>query len=307
MYIEIKHLRTLKILHQTGSFGAAAKRLHLSQSALSHQLRALEQYLEMPLVIRATRPVTFTPAGKRLLALAEQVLPAVQAAERDLARLGGGQAGRLFIVVECHSCFEWLLPTMDAYREAWPEVEMDLTLGYSFDPLPALVRGEVDLVITSDPKTLAGINYEPLFAFQVLLVMAKDHPLATKRWIEPCDLRDQALITYPVERERLDVFRKFLDPAGVQPASHRTCELTAMMLQLVASHRGVCVLPNWTLTEYLARDYVAARPLGPEPVWGTLYAALRQAESGLAYCQEFLETAREVSFRNLPGIRVAKT
>ncbi len=307
MYLELKHLRTLTMLSRTGSLGAAAKRLHLSQSALSHQLRALEEYLGMPLVLRTTRPFAFTPAGKRLLALAEQILPAVQAAERDLARLRSGQAGRLFIVVECHSCFEWLLPTMDAYREAWPEVEMDLTLGYSFDPLPALVRGDVDLVITSDPNPLAGIVYEPLFAFQALLAMAKDHPLAAKRWIEPQDLRDQVLITYPVERERLDVFRKFLDPAGVQPASHRTCELTAMMLQLVASHRGVCVLPNWALAEYLARDYVAARPLGPQPVWGTLYAALRQAESGLAYCQEFLETAREKSFRNLRGIRVAKT
>ncbi|GAB6068095.1 transcriptional regulator MetR [Methylothermus subterraneus] len=295
MHLELKHLRALSLLHQTGSLAAAAARLHLTQSALSHQLKALEEALGVALVRRGARPLRFTPAGQRLLALAEQVLPQVLAAERDLLRLRQGQAGRLYIVVECHSCFEWLLPTLDAYREAWPEVELDLVLGYSFEPLPALLRGDVDLVITSDPQALAGVAYEPLFAFEVLLAMAKDHPLAAKRWIAPEDLRDQVLITYPVERERLDVFCKFLDPAGVQPAGHRTCALTAVMLQLVASRRGVCALPDWALAEYLARAYVAARPLGPEPVKGTLYAALRQAESDLAYCRQFLEMARERS------------
>ncbi len=303
MYLELKHLRTLEALHRTGSLVAAARRLHLTQSALSHQLKALEDRFGVPLVIRKSRPLTFTPAGKRLLDLAAQVLPQVAAAERDLVRLGGGQAGRLFIVIECHSCFEWLLPTMDAFRGDWPEVEMDLTLGFSFEPLPALLRGDVDWVVTSDPQPVAGIAYEPLFAFQVLLAVARDHPLAAKPWIEPQDLADQTLITYPVERHRLDVFRRFLDPAGVQPAAQRTCELTAMMLQLVASRRGVCVLPNWALAEYLARDYVAARPLGPEPLWGTLYAAVREGERDLPYVKGFLETARTVSFRNLKGIR----
>ncbi len=295
MYLELKHLRTLSALHQTGSLVAAASKLHLTQSAVSHQLKALEAYLGIPLVLRSTRPVSFTPTGERLLALAEQVLPAVQAAERDLARLKEGRAGRLYLVVECHSCVEWLLPTMDAYREVWPEVEMDLTLGYSFDPLPALVRTEVDVVITSDPKPLAGIAYAPLFEFQVLLAMANDHPLTAKRWIEPEDLCDQVLLTYPVERERLDVFCKFLDPADVKPAGHRTCALTAVMLQLVASRRGVCALPDWALAEYLARGYVTARPLGPKPVKGTLYAALREADSRLAYYREFLEIARKQS------------
>lgn len=295
MYLEIKHLRALYFLWQTGSVSAAARRLHLTQSALSHQLRALEEYLGVALVLRTTRPLTLTPAGQRLLALAEQVLPQVMAAERDLARLRQGQAGRLYLVVECHSCFEWLLPTLDVYRKAWPEVEIDLAFGPNLDPLPALVGGEVDLVITSDPIPWAGIVHEQLFAFEVLLALAKDHPLTAKRWIEPQDLQDQVLITYPVERERLDIFTQFLDPAQVKPAGHRTCTLTALMLQLVASRRGVCALPDWVLAEYLARDYVAARPLGPKPVRRTLMAALREADSSLAFVQEFLDLARAKS------------
>jgi len=306
MYLELKHLRTLKMLKQTGSLVGAAQRLHLTQSALSHQLKALEDQVGTSLVIRKSRPLTFTTAGKRLLSLADTVLPQVQAAERDLVRMSGGEAGRLFIVIECHSCFEWLLPAMDVYREDWPDVEMDLTLGFSFEPLPALKRGDVDLVISSDPQSIDGVVYEPLFSFEVMLAMAPDHPLTGKTWIAPDDLADQVLITYPVERERLDVFRKVLDPAGVQPLGHRTCELTAMMLQLVASRRGVCVLPNWALTESLQKHYVTARPFGPDSMWGTLYGAVREGEEELAYVKGFLETARTVCFRNLQDIRPAR-
>lgn len=305
MFLEIKHLRTLKTLHDSGSLVAAASRLHLTQSALSHQLKGLEELCGASLFFRKSRPLTFAPAGQRLLALAEQILPAIQAAERDLARLGSGAAGRLNIVIECHSCFEWLMPTMDRYRENWPEVEMDLTLGFSFEPLPALLRGDVDLVITSDPVDIGGLCYQPLFAFQALLAMANDHALCQKSWIEPEDLRHEMLITYPVERSRLDIFNYFLEPAGVEPAGQRTSELTVMMLQLVASHRGVCALPNWALAPYLERAYVAARPLGKEGIWTTLHAALRKEEEHLPYLIDFLETARDVSFKTLKGIKAA--
>ncbi|MDX1657071.1 MAG: LysR family transcriptional regulator, partial [Candidatus Competibacteraceae bacterium] len=264
MFLEIRHLRTLVMLRDTGSVVQAAERLHLTQSALSHQAKALEDYFGLALFVRKSRPLRFTPAGQRLLALADKVLPAVSTAERDLARLVGGQAGRLHIAIECHSCFDWLLPTMDAFRANWPEVELDIITGYSFDPLPALSRGDVDFVVTADPLGDAALSYRPLFSYQGMLALAQDHLLASKPRIEPEDLLDQTLITYPVERSRLDVFKHFLTPAGVEPTAVRTTELTAMIMQLVASHRGVAALPSWVLTEYLARNYVAARPLGAQ-------------------------------------------
>ena len=227
------------------------------------------------------------------------------ATERDLARLAGGRAGRLNIAIECHSCFEWLMPTMDAFRDNWPEVEMDILTSISFAPLPALLRGEADLVVTSDPIDDPGIAYRPLFSYQGTLALARNHPLAARVWIAPGDRADETLICYPVERERLDVFKHFLDPAGVEPAAIRTTELTVMIMQLVASRRGVAALPSWVLTEYLARDYVAARPLGREPFWCTLYAAVRADERDLAYLGDFIDTARGTAFRVLHGIRAA--
>nr|WP_163501856.1 LysR family transcriptional regulator [Halomonas socia] len=303
--LELRHLRTLIALRDAGSLVEAAERVHLTQSALSHQLKDLEERLGSPLFLRKTRPVEFTRAGQRLLALAEQILPQVRMAERDLARLAGNEQGRLHMAIECHSCFQWLMPTIDYFRDHWPEVEVDIPGGHHFDPLPALAREQLDLVITADPQPLAGVHYEPLFRYQGLLAVAKQHRLAGRAWITPDDLAEETLITYPVEHARLDVFSQFLDPAGVEPREIRTAELTIMMMQLVASGRGVCALPNWALTEYLERDYVRGVVLGEEGMWSTLFAAIREETREAPWMEDFLRTARETSFAVLEGIKPA--
>jgi LysR family transcriptional regulator for metE and metH len=243
-----------------------------------------------------------------VLDLADRFLPEVAAVENRLGHMAGGTEGRLHIAIECHSCFQWLLPTMDRYREGWPEVEMDLSLGFSFHPLPALVRGDIDLVVTSDPDPdLRGIHYEPLFRHEMLLAVNVRSPLADKPWVAPEDLAGETLITYPVCRDRLDIFTGFLEPAGVAPAAVRTSELTVMIVQLVASRRGVTALPSWALDEYRDQSQLRTRPLGPKGLWSTLYAAVREEDIDTPYVQAFVDLARAVSAERLTGIQPAAT
>jgi LysR family transcriptional regulator for metE and metH len=300
--LEIRHLRTLAALRDTGSLVEAADRVFLTQSALSHQIKDLEERLGGALFVRKTRPVRFTAVGQRLLRLADEILPLLHGAERDLERLAGGAAGRLHMAIECHSCFEWLLPAINAYREAWPDVELDISSGFNFAPLPALARGDLDLVITSDPIRELDLAFLPLFSYEAQLALAATHRLAAKSWIEAEDLRTEVLICYPVDRGRLDVFTAFLDPAGVEPLRVRTAELTPMMIQLVASGRGVTCLPNWALYEYLQKDYVVARSLGEEGVWPTLFAATRRDDADAPFMQAFVETSIATCFRTLVGV-----
>ena len=178
--LELRHLRTLAALRDTGSLVEAAERVYLTQSALSHQLKDLEDRLGCPLFVRKTRPLRFTSAGKRLLRLADEVLPMVHGAQRDLERLAGGESGRLHMAIECHSCFEWLLPAINRYRESWPDVELDIASGFNFAPLPALGRGDLDLVITADPMRELDVTYCPLFSYEAQLAVAPSHPLAKK-------------------------------------------------------------------------------------------------------------------------------
>lgn len=305
--IDIRHLRTLVALRDTGSLAEAAELLHLTQSALSHQLKGLEDGLGLSLFARKTQPPRFTRAGERLLELADLVLPALRAAERDIGKLKNGRAGRLVMAIECHSCFEWLMPALNRYREHWPEVELDFTSGFHGDAQDALARRELDLVVTSNPDPRRGeLRFVPLFDYEAVLVVAPGHALAAQACVQPADLARETLITYPVDEDRLDVFSHFLQPAGVRPQKIRHSELTLMMVQLVASGRGVCALPSWAAQEYVQRGWVKTLPLGSGGIWRTLYAAVREEEAEIAFVQDFLVTARETSAQTLAGIRAVK-
>lgn len=304
--LETKHLNLLLAIHELGSLVEAAERLHVTQSALSHQLRDLEQRLNLTLLNRRTRPASFTPAGGRLLTLAQHVLPQIEEAERELLQLAGGRSGRLHLAIECHSCFQWLMPTLDRYRSDWPEVELDLTAGFNFTPQSALRRGDLDMVITSDPVAADDLLFLPLFRYELVLAVPSSHSAVKRGHVMPPELANETLIAYPVERERLDVFTAFLNPAGVEPQAVRTAELTPMMVQLVASGRGLSALPNWALAEYLNQGLVSAVRLGEEGVWRTLYAAVRKDEAEKAYIKAFLELAKRISAQHLQGIHQVK-
>lgn len=301
-HIELRHLRLLQAVSEAGGLTAAAERLHLTQSAVSHQLKALEEALGLPLVERAARPAQLTAAGRRLLALAYAALPQVDAALRDLSKLRDGDAGELRIAVECHTCYDWLMPAMDSYRDVWPGVDLDLLGGFRADPVGLLLAQQADLVITSDPAPRAGVTYAPLFGFDMLALLPPGHPLAARKYLLPRDFADHTLITYPVPEDRLDLVRRVLAPAGIKPP-RREAQLTVAILQLVASRRGLAALPAWAVAPYLERGYVVARPIGKHGLWAELHVAVREADAGRAFVADFIETIKRDSFARLPGIR----
>ena len=301
-HIEFRHLRLLQAVVDSGGLTAAAERLHLTQSAVSHQLKALEAALEQPLLERASRPLQLTTAGKRLLQLAEATQPLVEAALRDLAKLKDGEAGELRIAVECHTCYDWLMPAMDAYRVAWPRVELDLLGGFQSDPVGLLLENRADLVITSEMSARKGVVFTPLFGFEMLALLPPDHALATKKFLLPADFANETLITYPVPEDRLDLIRRVLAPAGIKPA-RREAQLTVAILQLVASRRGLAALPAWAVEPYLQRGYITARAIGKHGLWGELHAAARAGDASRAYVMDFIETVKRESFARLPGVR----
>ncbi|WP_299282837.1 LysR family transcriptional regulator [uncultured Tateyamaria sp.] len=301
MHIEFRHLRTIKAIHEAGGLAKAADQLHITQSALSHQVKGLEDQAGVELFVRRSKPLKLSAAGMRLLRLANQVLPQVEAMQAEFTGLRDGSSGRMHIAIECHACFEWLFPVLEVFRRSWPDVDVDIRPGLAFDALPALMKEEVDLVVSSDPEDLAGVAFVELFDYAPVFVAASAHPLAQKDYIDAADFRDQTLITYPVERTRLDVFSQLLIPAKVEPAAVRQAELTAVILLLVASNRGVSVLPDWVVREVkYSSDYVT-RPLTKDGLTRRLYAAVREDDLGKPYMDKLIELAR-VEARKLQSV-----
>ena len=297
MHIEFRHLRTIKAIHDHGGVARAADVLNITQSALSHQIKGLEDQAGVELFVRRSKPMKLSAAGMRLLRLAEQVLPQIESLSAEFAALRDGKSGRLHIAIECHACFEWLFPVLESFRKQYGDVDVDIRPGLAFDALPALMKEEVDLVISSDPEDLPGVTFTPLFDYSPVFVAAATHPLAGKPFIEAADFRGETLITYPVERSRLDIFSQLLTPAKVEPAAIRQVELTAVILLLVASNRGVSVLPDWVVREVkYSSDYIT-RPLTTHKVTRTLYAASRSEDLDKPYMGELIRLAGQEARR----------
>ena len=301
--IELRHLRTLLALEETGSVSLAAERVFLTQSALSHQIRVLENYFETPLFERKSSPIRFTPAGERLLKLGHELLPKVATAERELIQIVQGDAGELRVAVECHTCFDWLMPAMGEFRPKWPQVELDIVSGFHADPIALLLTNRADLAIVSEAIPQAGITYQPLFSYEMVGICAPDHELANKMVWQAEDFANETLITYPVPDDMLDLLRKVLLPKGINP-TRRHSELTIAIVQLVASKRGIAALPYWAVMPYVEKNYVVERKITNTPLQSELYAAMREGDMNLAYLNDFCVIVRQEGFANLPGLSI---
>ncbi|MCH1412460.1 MAG: LysR family transcriptional regulator [Rhodobacteraceae bacterium] len=275
MHIEFRHLRTIRAIHEAGGVARAANLLNTTQSALSHQIKGLEEQTGVELFIRKSKPIRLSSAGQRLLKLANKILPEIDALQSEFEDLRSGKSGRLHIAIECHACFEWLFPVLEKFRQKWPDVDIDIKPGLAFDALPALQKENVDLVISSDPEELPGITFTHLFDYKSVFISSAKHRLSKKKWIEASDFAKETLITYPVERSRLDVFSQLLIPNKVEPAQIRQADLTSIILFLVASDRGVTVLPDWVVAEFRNNSEYAIKPLNKKGIERGLFAATR--------------------------------
>jgi LysR family transcriptional regulator for metE and metH len=239
-----------------------------------------------------------------LLKLADDILPKIASAENELASLKEDVNGRLHMAIECHSCFQWLMPALREYQISWPSVTLDFSSGFGFEPLPALVAGELDLVITSDAQPRSEIHYEPLFDFEMKLIMSTTHELASKALIEPQDLQNQTMLSYPVQKNRLDVVKHFMQPAGVEPLKWKQSDNTLMLVQMVSAGLGVAALPNWAISEFSKQGLITSKPLGAG-LKRRLFAAVRTSDGEKRYLKSFFETAKQQSQSHLDGISIA--
>ena len=266
--IERIHLEIVRAVDRYGSVTRAAESLCLTQPALSHSIARLERVAGTRLWRRQGRTVRLTEAGRYLLQSADRIVPELEEIDRRLAEFAAGSRGLLRIGMECHPCYDWLLGVLPAFLDAQPKIDVDVTQRFQFTGLDALLNHEIDLVVTPDPVNIPGVRYEPVLDYELRLVVAAGSPLAARAWagsastaarpaaeaagrkadgaaVRAADLADQTLLTYPVPRDRLDVFTRLLIPAGVVPAETREVETTELMLAMVAAGRAVTTLPSW--------------------------------------------------------------
>lgn len=289
--LDRNHLAILREIDRQGSMTAAADKLFLSQSALSHTIKKLEQQLGTPLWLREGRLLRLTQAGYYLLSVANRLLPQLEHAEAVVGQIAEGQRGTLRIGMECHPCYQWLLKVVAPYLERWRQVDVDVKQKFQFGGLGALLGYDIDVLVTPDPLQRPGLVFTPVHDYEQVLVVSRGHPLAGREWVVPEDLADETLITYPVDIERLDIFNQFLLPAGIMPRRHKTIETTDILLQMVAANRGVAALPRWLVQEYAHRMPLVPVRLGQAGLDKQIFLGVREAELDVDYLAAFLDMA----------------
>lgn len=286
--IQRVHLEILQALHQHGTLSEASQSLFLTQSALSHSIRKLEDQLGVALWEKQGRGLRLTQAGEYLLQVSDELLPRLEQAETTLKAFGEGRRGMLRIGMECHPCYEWLLTVVDPYLKRWPDVDIDVMQRFRFNGIEALKQHRVDVLITSDPVQDSALRHQAVFNYELKLVVSADHPLAGQTSVTPEALSQQHLITFPVAHERLDVYTQFLIPEGRAPRHQQEVEAMEIMVQLVAANRGVCTLPDWLAERYRAQYDLKVLSLGDAGVAKTLYLIYRATDAGIDYLADFV-------------------
>ncbi|RJF98488.1 LysR family transcriptional regulator [Noviherbaspirillum saxi] len=291
--LERIHLAVIREVDRQGSLTAAAEVLCLTQSALSHTIKKVEQQLGTAIWTREGRNLRLTQAGQYLLGLSNRLLPQLEHAEQLMRQYAEGQRGALRIGMECHPCYQWLLKVVSPYLTSWPDVDVDVKQKFQFGGIGALFGYEIDVLVTPDPLHKPGLCFEPVFDYEQVLVVGRQHPFARQAHVTPKQLAGEILITYPVEIERLDIYNQFLLPAGCMPRKRKVIETTDIMLQMVATGRGVAALPGWLVAEYAEKMAVVPVRLGRHGIAKQIFLGTRETDLDIEYLRAFVELARQ--------------
>jgi len=269
MKLELRHLNLVRTVVEEGGLTRAGQRLGISQSALSHQLRDIEDQLGVSLFHRVGRRLTLAPAGDRILRAARLVLPEIERAELDLGQDPSQTVGTIRIGVDDDSCYCWLSGILRRFGRKYPNIELRLVTQSGEKPLLGLRSNELDLALISQPLREKQIKFYELFEDELVAVLAAGHSLSGKKYLQAKDFGNETLFCSGRFSESL-LHQRVLRPVGIWPRALTEINLIESALELVKYEFGVAVLPRSAIEHYLPIGNIRALPItshGLRRVW----------------------------------------
>jgi LysR family transcriptional regulator for metE and metH len=303
--LEIRHLRMAAAVAASGSVTRAAADLHLTQSAISHQLKDIEERLGTPLFLRVGKRMVPTPAGERVLAAARRVLDDVVATEEEVRRLATERAGVLRVCAQCNTGYHWLPEVVEAFRRSHPAVDVVLSIECTTTPIDALLDGRLDLAIVTQEVEHQRVRVRPLFEDEHAAIVAPDHPFASRPFVRAEDFAGERLLLYSGSSEESFTVQRILRPAGVTPAQVSFVMLTEAILAMVRARLGISVLQTWSVEPAIRAGDVRAVPITPGGIQRRWSAATLRAAPPSSYVDAFVElvATRAMPARHAPRAR----
>lgn len=287
MILEVKHLQLVEALAEFGTLTNAGKHLHLTQSALSHQLVDLERRLGTPLFHRVGRRLVPTAAGDQLLRSATRTLNILRRTEATLERIANGREAVLRFSTECYTAYHWLSPLLAEYARRCPKVEVQVVAEATRRPIDALLAGRIDIGVGVDFPEDDRVDLTPLFEDELVLITAPNHRLASRDYVTAADFATEHLFAYAESRADIVLFRYLLDPAGVTPRRVSTIQLTEAIVEMVKAGLGVAALASWAIEPHVTAGALAAVRLSPNGIHRRWQAATLKQQATPLHIREF--------------------
>jgi LysR family transcriptional regulator, regulator for metE and metH len=289
MHLDVQDLQMVAAIAASGSVTRAAGELHLTQSAISHRLRAIEERLGTPLFFRLGKRMVVTAAGDRILTTARRVLEDIKATEEDVRRLGSHQAGVLRVCAQCNTGYHWLPPLADVFRRRYPDVEVSLAVDCTHRPLEALLEGKLDVAILTQSVRHDLVQVRPLFEDEHAAIVAPDHPFAKRAFVRPQDFASERLLLYSSSPDDSFTIQRILRPAGVVPERVSFVMLTEAILEMVKARLGISVMQTWAIEPALRAGDVRAVAITPAGIRRQWHAATLKAAGRVAHVDAFID------------------
>jgi LysR family transcriptional regulator for metE and metH len=294
MTLELRHLDLVRTVVEEGGLTRAGKRLGLSQSALSHQLRALEEKFGVSLFHRIGRRLALAPAGERILRTAGLVLPEMDRTEMDLREKPGRLLGTIRLSAECCTCYQWLPAIARRFIRKFPAVDLQIVTGATENPVEALLRNELDVAVVSRLARDRRLKFTELFDDELVAVTAAGHPMAAKAYLQPKDFRGETLYVSP-SHSTSSVYLRMLRTAGIRPKEVSEIPVTEAILALVKAGFGMTILAQWAVQPYLDNREYRPFPITARGLRRKWYAVIRSSKSPPDYLSALLQALRTES------------
>ena len=288
MNLEIRHLQMIIAITDEKGVTNAAKKLFITQSALSHQLKDIENRLGTKLFLRLNKRMVITNAGETLLRSARKVLRELEQTENEIKDIATDKKGSIRLSTECYTCYHWLPPLLKEFKYQHPEIDVEIVVEATRDPIGALLEGKLDLAITSSPDDKdKNIDFKLLFEDEMVVVTHPDHELTKKSFVKPKDFAKEHVINY-WSLEESTVYQRILKPAGIAPKRVSQIQLTEAIIEMIKADIGIGVLARWAIESHIKSGIVTAIPLTKSGFIRKWYAATLNKNTTPIYIPDFI-------------------
>jgi len=291
--MELKYLRLIKTIAEEGNLAKATHHLFLTQSALSHQLRDLEEQMGCKVFLRTRHQWRLTEEGQELYKMAKKVLKEIDLGLEKVHQIQEGSVGKIRISTECYSFYQSLPQFIQKMAALYPEIEIDLAIEDTHQPIQKILANQLDIALVTHQPTHESLMTIEVFQDEILALMHQEHPLGQQPYLEAQDFEQIHLLIHSFPLETVSIYQRYLKPRHITPLKISAIPLTEVTLEMVKANMGIMCVPQWALQSFRLSEELIFKKISKNGLKRTHYLVLKQSDRDKKYVRDFIGNIEE--------------